>query len=102
MIFSFARNSCSRNHGRFTLCGYHSNEGHAGDWRECLECQEAFETEVYVYYGTNDYNFVKLENPPPFEPTLCTKCSTRLDLGEGGYSQMGSKYYCLSCSGTGF
>src|SRR3712207_858602 len=49
-LFSYARNSCSRNHGRYTLCGYHHNEGHAGDWRDCQECREAFDTEIYVYY----------------------------------------------------
>jgi hypothetical protein len=101
-MFSFARNSCSRNHRRYTLCGYHSNEGHASDWRECRECRDAFETEMYVYYGTNEHNFVKLENPPSFEPTLCATCSTKLDLGEGGYSQKAGKYYCLSCSGVNF
>jgi len=25
---------------------------------------------MYVWYGTNDYNFVVLENPPHYEPTL--------------------------------
>jgi hypothetical protein len=98
VIFSFARNSCSRNHQRYTLCGYHHIEGHSGDWRECQECRDAFATEIYVYYGTNEYNFVKLENPPAFEPTLCATCSTRLDLGEGGYSMRAGKYYCLRCS----
>jgi len=35
VMFSYARNSCYRNHDRFTLCGYHHTEGHAGDWKEC-------------------------------------------------------------------
>lgn len=100
-MFSFSRNSCSRNHRRYTLCGYHFNEEHAGDWRECPKCRDAFETEMYVYYGTNEYNFVKLENPPSFEPTLCASCSTSIDLGEGGYSRKAGEYYCLSCSGMG-
>jgi hypothetical protein len=30
VIFSYARNSCSRNHRRFTLCGYHYTEEHEG------------------------------------------------------------------------
>jgi hypothetical protein len=98
VMFSFARNSCSRNHRRYTLCGYHFNEGHAGEWRECEQCRDGFETEMYVYYGTNEYNFVKLENPPSYDPTLCATCSTRIDLGEGGYSMRAGKYYCLQCS----
>jgi hypothetical protein len=100
-LFSYARNSCSRNHLRYTLCGYHHNEGHAGDWRECTECREAFDTEMYVYYGTNEYNFVKLENPPAFEPTLCPACGKRLNLGEGGYATTGGKHYCLGCTTLG-
>jgi hypothetical protein len=99
-MFSYARNSCSRNHRRYTLCGYHHVEGHAGDWRECPDCREAFETEIYVYYGTNEHNFVKLENPPAFEPTLCAGCGAGLDLGGGGYATRGGKHYCLSCIGN--
>ena len=28
VMFSYARNSCHRNHARYTLCSYHHNEGH--------------------------------------------------------------------------
>lgn len=97
-MFSYARNSCSRNHRRYTLCAYHHVGGHSGDWRECQTCREDFDTEIYVYYGTNAYNFVKLENPPEYEPTLCSTCGERLDLGEGGYSMRGSGYFCLRCT----
>lgn len=100
-MFSFARNSCSRNHGRLTLCGYHHTEGHSGDWRECRECRDTFETEIYVYYGMNEYNFVKLENPPAYEPTLCAACSTPLRLGDGGYAVSGGNHYCIGCIGAG-
>ena len=34
VLFSYARNSCHRNHSRYTLCAYHHNEGHAGDWKD--------------------------------------------------------------------
>ncbi len=27
-LFSYERNSCHRNHRRYTLCGYHYDEGH--------------------------------------------------------------------------
>ena len=69
-LFSYARNSCSRNHRRYTLCGHHSTEGHEGRWQDCSKCREDIETEMYVYYGTNEYNFEKLPDPPAFEPTL--------------------------------
>jgi len=97
--FSFARNSCSRNHGRFTLCAFHLNEGHPGLWQECGECRKQFEPELYVYYGTNEYNFAILPDPPAFAPTLCSSCGERIALGEGGYSIRKGKYFCTRCGG---
>ncbi len=98
-LFSYARNSCSRNHRRYTLCGYHYAEGHSGTWQTCSNCREDIETEMYVYYGTNEYNFEKLTNPPKYKPTRCAKCKKIIVLGEGGYSMKGGKYFCMECSG---
>lgn len=98
VMFSYARNSCSRNHRRFTLCGHHQNEGHSGRWQDCGKCRKDFEAEMYVYYGTNEYNFEKLENPPPFQPTQCAKCSAVIKLSEGGYSQGAQGYRCPKCT----
>ena len=102
VLFSYARNSCSRNHRRYTLCGYHSVEGHPGRWNDCLQCREAFEMEMYVYRGTNEYNFEKLENPPDYEPTACSKCGKRIVLGEEGYSVKGGAYMCENCTAFAF
>lgn len=100
VIFSFARNSCHRNHDRYTLCSFHYHEGHAaGDWRTCKDCREAFDTEDYVDMGTNEYNFVKLEKPPKFAPTKCAKCKAVIKRAEGGYSMQGGKFFCMNCSG---
>jgi hypothetical protein len=99
VIFSYAHNSCHRNHSRYTLCASHDNEGHAGAWPECQECREGFETEMYVWYGTNEYNFVKLTNPPTYKPTKCAKCKRVIKLAEDGYSMKGGKYYCDRCTG---
>ncbi len=99
VLFSYARNSCYRNHDRYTLCSYHHNEGHKGDWKECQECREDFETKMYVWYGTNDYNFEKLVNPPKYEPTKCAKCSKIIKLGEEGYCMTGGQYLCEKCGG---
>ncbi len=98
VMFSYARNSCYRNHRRYTLCGYHFTEEHDGHWKDCPECRNSFETEMYVYYGTNEYNFEKLENPPEYEPTRCAKCNTIINLGEDAYSIKGRKYFCYNCS----
>ncbi|MBN2086743.1 hypothetical protein JW758_00170 [Candidatus Peregrinibacteria bacterium] len=98
VMFSYARNSCSRNHDRYTLCGFHFNEGHEGNWQDCKKCRDAFEPEMYVYNGTNEYNFEKLKNPPAFEPTRCSKCNEIIILGDGGYSVQGKKYFCYDCT----
>ncbi len=98
VIFSYARNSCSRNHDRYTLCGYHFNEGHAGDWKDCPKCREAFDTEMYVYYGTNEYNFEVLPNPPAYEPTKCADCGKVIALGTDGHSMRGDQYWCEQCT----
>jgi len=97
VIFSYARNSCHRNHSRYTLCAYHFNEGHSGDWQTCQKCRNSFETEMYVWYGTNEYNFVKLKNPPDYEPTHCAKCGVIINLGTDGYYESGDEYFCEKC-----
>ena len=98
VIFSYARNSCYRNHARYTLCGFHFNEGHEGHWKNCQKCRGQIETEMYVYYGTNEYNFEKLENPPDYEPTRCSKCNSVIVLSDGGYSTKGDEYFCPECT----
>lgn len=101
-LFSYARNSCYRNHQRYTLCGCHHIEGHAGDWRTCPKCREDFETELYVHYGTNQYNFEKLENPPSFEPTHCDGCGIVIKLAQGGYSIGRAGTFCMACTAKRF
>jgi len=98
VLFSYSRNSCYRNHRRMTLCGHHAAEGHDGDWRDCPKCREEFETEMYVWYGTNEYNFEKLKDPPRYEPTKCHKCGRVIVLSEGGYSMSGAGYFCERCT----
>jgi len=98
VLFSYARNSCHRNHTRYTLCGFHHVEGHAGRWQDCQECRDAFETEMYVWYGTNEYNFEKLPNPPAYEPTHCHACGRVIVLGAEGYSVRAGDYFCEECT----
>lgn len=72
-------------------------EGHPGSWKECKKCHEGFKTELYVWYGTNEYNFEKLENPPAYEPTHCSVCGRVIVLAEDGYTCLGETYTCLQC-----
>jgi hypothetical protein len=97
-LFSYARNSCFRNHDRYTLCAAHYHEGHAGRWQECDACKNAWETEMYVYYGTNEYNFERLENPPEYAPTRCDGCGAAIVLSDGGYSMGADGYLCAACT----
>ncbi len=97
-LFSFAKNSCARNHRRYTLCGSHHTEEHKGHWQDCADCREGVETEMYVWYGTNVFNFEKLKNPPAYEPTHCKTCQRVILLGEEGYSQSGDEYLCEECT----
>ena len=97
VLFSYARNSCARNHSRYTLCGYHFNEGHKGSWQDCKKCRKDFEPEMYAYYGTNEFNFEKLADPPAFEPTRCAKCNKVIRLAQDGYTVSGGKNFCSSC-----
>lgn len=101
-LFSYSRNSCSRNHRRFTLCGSHFAEGHDGDWRTCQDCKDDVETEMYVYYGTNEYNFEKLPNPPSFSPKKCSECGRVIRLGADGHSVNGDNYFCEKCTARKF
>jgi hypothetical protein len=99
-LFSYARNSCSRNHSRYTVCAFHWNEGHEGPWEDCPKCRdEMAELEMYVYYATNEYNFKVLQNPPEYKPTTCSKCGAVIVLGDGGYSYSGKNgYRCGECT----
>jgi len=63
VLFSYAHTSCFRNHRRYTLCGYHSAEEHTGDWRECQRCRNEIQTEMYVYYGTNEPRWTPQNRP---------------------------------------
>ena len=98
VAFSYGRNSCRRNHRMQTLCAFHHAESHTGDWWECDQCRKSFPTAEYVLYGTNEYNFRKLDNPPAFDPIRCAKCSKVINLGSDGWSLTGGKYFCQDCS----
>jgi hypothetical protein len=82
----------------FAICSAHFSEEHEGSWQDCKKCPEGVETEMHVYYGTNEYNFEKLANPPKYKPTRCTKCDRVIRLGYDGYSYGSDGYTCDKCS----
>ena len=98
VMFSYARNSCFRNHDRYTLCAYHDHENHKGNWDTCKKCLKDFDTEDYVWRGTNEFNYEKLTNPPKFKPTHCSECDIIIRRGEEGYTSLPSgEFLCETC-----
>jgi hypothetical protein len=41
---------------------------------------------------------VKLENPPQYEPTRCTKCGQVIKLAEESHTLKGGSYFCERCT----
>jgi len=52
---------------------------------------------LYAYFGTNDYNFEKLANPPAYEPTHCTGCNKVIKLASDSYTVAKGGTYCINC-----
>lgn len=102
-MFSCARNSCYRNHDRYTLCAYHKNNEHNGEWQNCEKCKKDIDTEMYVWYGTNDYNLEKLKDPFKFKPTQSSQCGIIIKRGyEGCTGLPNGKFLCDTCGTSQF
>jgi len=97
VAFSYARNSCFTNHSKYTICAFHHHEQHAGRWQDCAQCRENGPLEMFVHSATNEHNFEKLENPPPFEPTHCAGCGVVIRLAQDGYTMREAKVFCEAC-----
>ena len=73
-----------------------------GRGRSAQRAETDINTEIYVYFGTNEYNFEKLANPPTYEPTKCAQCGKVIVLSEEGYSISGGAYRCELCMAAEF
>lgn len=91
--FSYDTNSCYRNHDRYTLCSYHHKENHPGKWQDCNKCREEFQLENYVDFGTNDFNFEKLKNPPKIK-IKCTNCGFESNTVQDFAFQTSEGWFC--------
>ncbi|GAO98036.1 hypothetical protein Cva_00679 [Caedimonas varicaedens] len=92
-VFSYANNSCYRNHDCYTLCAAHYHEGHTGRWQDCQQCRDSFDVPYYTYCGTNKYNFDVLNNPEKYTIS-CTHCDFRSHSIEDFPYQTSKGYYC--------
>lgn len=100
--FSYQSNSCYRNHRKYTLCGHHHAEEHKGHWKNCKKCKDDFKNqmELYVDFGTNEYNYETLDKIPEVKPTYCSKCNRKINLTQDVYAMQGGKYICEFCTDT--
>ena len=97
LIFNTNSVSCHRNHDRYTLCSIHFHQAHEGTWQDCEECKKNMKPEIYIWHGTNEFNFEKLKEIPKFEPTKCLKCQRVINLGREPYAVIGDQYECFHC-----
>ncbi len=91
--FSYARDSCYRNHDRYTLCSYHYYEKHTGSWQDCEQCKSDFDLPDYVNMGTNEYNFEVLKNLEKVT-IACVNCGFTADTIDAFPYQTSKGYYC--------
>ncbi|KAF9476772.1 hypothetical protein BDN70DRAFT_151422 [Pholiota conissans] len=99
VMFTYARNSCSRNHDRYTTCSQHHQEGHRTDWKSCIKCDDGFEAELRAWYATNSYNFIGdiHPNPPTFSPKSCNECGRVVKQGAEPNAWLPGGILCKSC-----
>jgi len=89
---------CYYNHKSHTVCSFHYIEKHPGPWQDCLLCPEQLSGEFYAWCATNEFNLEPLENPPPFEPTLCAQCGERINMVFDAYAMLpGKGFFCATC-----
>jgi hypothetical protein len=70
---------CARNHRLNTICGYHHNEGHEGEWKSCKTCEGDFHPFDYAVKATSmkvacterKYNFEDNVRGDLFPQSMC-------------------------------
>jgi hypothetical protein len=109
---------CARNHGLGSICGWHHQEGHAGDWKDCSHCQGAFHPYDYAVKASSQskgctnrrYNFddnVRHDlDPTKVEFPSCDTCGAPVDTTEETtrtlmmrQAMAGGKHFCKKHGG---
>jgi hypothetical protein len=85
---------CERNHQLGSICGWHHQEGHAGDWKDCSLCQDFFHPFDYAVKASSQskgstnrrYNFddnVRHDlDPTKADFPSCDTCGAPVDTTE--------------------
>lgn len=89
---------CERSHSRYTVCGYHHGQGHAGPWANCEVCKSDFEPQLYEYYASNRCNSGQRPYDSKLHHPRCNDCARWIDLLADGYWVEGGGFLCIRCA----
>ena len=102
-MMSYSREFCSRSHRRYSGCGYHHGEGHAGDWRACSDCAaEQKKPGQLTWQDFNGYCFTPgTRQQGDLYSIPCSTCAGRIVQGVEGYAWSGNMgMCCMNCANT--
>ncbi|WP_425363556.1 hypothetical protein [Candidatus Tisiphia endosymbiont of Hybos culiciformis] len=95
VVFSYAKNSCYRNHDRYTLCSSHYQDNHQGKWQDCKKCKADFNEVDYVEMATNRYNFKTEALKGLARVTIiCVNCQFKSDKMDDFAFRTSQGFYC--------
>jgi hypothetical protein len=80
---SYSRDHCPRSHARYSHCGNHLREGHAGkDWRLCKKCvaHPDIDPPDMMWRGLNPYNFCPMLEKDVLKHSLCETCAVSQEV----------------------
>lgn len=102
-LMSYSRDHCKRSHMLYTKCHTHTEAGHPGDWRECVECNAMEDNNVRPFAITNGFNYTPaLEMFLPrgsFLTMPCDGCSkNRILPGHDASTFSKGRTLCQECS----
>ncbi|KAG4026802.1 hypothetical protein MFRU_036g00350 [Monilinia fructicola] len=101
-MFSYSGVCCSRNHRRYTLCGYHHGEGHQEkDWKKCEKCVggDLLNLTTAITQGTSSFNFKddQWKDAPELKPVKCGNCNKIISTATEPYTGWGGSLRCMNC-----
>lgn len=105
VLMSYGRNSCSRNHNRYTNCSNHNQAGHAGRWQDCAACKNGYDEYDWWTFGSNPPDLAAccnfpddvLQGPRPSLP-LCSGCRRPVDTATEAHSFGATGLCCMACT----
>lgn len=89
---------CKGSHARYTLCGYHFDAEHGGDWTSCEQCKAEFEPELYQFYASNRFNSVSVHvSLEVIQKPSCTDCGKTFSILADAFAVEKNEFLCSDC-----